>query len=314
MSRLPKSLILLFTLKCPLECKHCIVDSNPRRSEGLAPDSVIRLIDEAAAAGIKTIGFTGGDPFVRRADLQRFVARVTKHEMQTVIVTSAFWASSEDQAVRILELFRGIYMLGISTDSYHQQFTSACKIRNAIRAAKRLNVPRIELQVTYLSPESIQPILDELGEDTVGITVRKQKVWPVGQAAALLSGHEAALVAIDDLDFACPMGAPVVTPDGKLKGCCSALLNLGESNPIIIGDVLVDGLAVTLDKAQKHPHYVFLKEFGLRPLVEIVRRSSLSGKLKPAYSDVCHLCHDLHVDPHVRHLLVDTISTAYTTT
>jgi organic radical activating enzyme len=311
MSELPKSLILLFTFRCPLECKHCIVDSNPRRSEGLKTNLVLQLIDEAATLGIQTIGFTGGDPFVRQADLRRFVARVAEHGMQAVIVTSAFWANSLEQALRTLEPFSSIYMLGISTDTHHREYTSINKIRNVIRAAKRVEINRIELQITYLDSADIDAVINILGDDASGIIIRKQKLWPVGQAASLILGHEDALIPVDDLDLQCPMGAPVITPDGKMKGCCSSLLNLNDANPIILGDVLHDGLANVIAQTLVHPYYVFLKTFGLGPIVEMVKRGPKSALMKRAYTDVCHLCHDVHANQGLQEYLVKQVSNAY---
>src|SRR5467141_1816475 len=133
---LPKNLIFLTTLRCPLECQHCIVDSNPRRQETIELGLLERLIEEANELGVSTIGFTGGDPFIRRSELLRATTRAIELGMRVVVISSAFWAKSLQEARRVLEPFSKLYMLGLSTDGYHQRFTSLDHIRNAIRAAK----------------------------------------------------------------------------------------------------------------------------------------------------------------------------------
>jgi hypothetical protein len=50
------------------------------------------------------------------------------------------------------------------------------------------------------------------------------------------------------------MGAPVITPDGKMKGCCSALLNLGDDNPLILGDLQTLTLSVSDYESEKLYH------------------------------------------------------------
>jgi hypothetical protein len=300
------SLAFLITLQCPLACPHCIVDSNPRRTEKLDTDLVLQLIDEAATLGIETIGFTGGEPFLRPHDLGRFFDRCTMHGMKTIIITSAFFARSEDHAYRTLEPFSGLYMLWISTDDYHQQFTRISNVRHAIRAAKRLRMDRIEIQVAYLDDGAVDVVRAELGEDADGVDVRGQVVWPVGQAAQLLRGSENALVPVEDLDLRCPMYGPVVTPDCKVKGCCSSLLNLGDRNPLVLGDVSQESLSTIVEGARSHGYYNFLKVFGLVPILSFLRQQQLSDKIKPGYTDVCHLCHDIHSDDALSKLLTGT--------
>jgi hypothetical protein len=271
----------------------------------LDADLTLQIIDDAATLGIKTIGFTGGEPFVRPRDLRRFFDRVVGYGMETIIITSAFFATSEAMAFRMLEPFANVSMLGLSTDLYHQQFTSIEKVRCAIRAAKLLKIRRIEVQVAFLDPSSVERVREQLGSDADEVLIRAQVVWPIGQAEELIRGSESALVAVDDLDLACPMFGPVVTPDGKVKGCCSSLLHLKDENPLILGDLSREALGEVLKRAEGNGYYTFLKEFGLYPIVRVLRRSDHSGSLKASYTDVCHLCHDIHSNPHARKFLVN---------
>lgn len=310
---LPKDLIFLTTLRCPLECAHCIVDSSPRRTESIHPDLLYSLIEQAADLGVSTIGFTGGDPFVRPRELETAVRTAKERGLRVVIVSSAFWAGTPSQARRMLLPFREIDMLGISTDGFHDQFVSLEHIRHALQAAKDYRIPTIEVQVTSLYASARDSVRSALGVAHEDVPIRWQRLWPVGRAAPLILGHEDSLVPLASLNLDCPMGPPVITPDLKLKGCCSSLLNLGASNPIILGDLAKEDLSTALQRATTHSYYLYLKTFGVAPLVEILTRKGRSAALAPAYSDVCHLCHDIHSRKDLLELLVSEVAGSWHT-
>src|SRR5205085_11245955 len=73
MNARPYALLAELTYKCPLHCPYC---SNPVgiRSDGdLTTGEWKRVISEAAALGVLQIGFSGGEPLVRR-DLAELIA------------------------------------------------------------------------------------------------------------------------------------------------------------------------------------------------------------------------------------------------
>src|SRR5438552_4074196 len=84
-----EGLIIQCLLTCPLQCAHCVTDSNPKRKERLSLLELLEFIDSAASAGVSTIGFTGGDPFLLKQELVACLDRAQKHGMQTIVITSA---------------------------------------------------------------------------------------------------------------------------------------------------------------------------------------------------------------------------------
>jgi organic radical activating enzyme len=296
---MPSLLVFLTTSQCPLECAHCIVDSSPRRSDYLNVDRVLGWIDDAASLGVSTVGFSGGEPFMRPAELRSFVERAHSRNLKTVVITSGFFAHSERNALRVLEPFADVSMLGISADAFHQEFTRLENVRNVIRAARALGIARIEVQVAYLNKNEVDHVRAELDADNNDVIVRGQVIWPVGRAASMSGSMPAALRSIDDLDLQCPMVGPVVTPTGGVKGCCSALLDLGEDNPLALGDLATQSLSDIFEAASTDTYYNSLKMFGLQPVVNALRASEVFS-LQAGYTDVCHLCHDIHSDPLAR--------------
>lgn len=51
---------------CNLACEHCLVSSSPQGLQGLPTDTLLKVLDDAAALGVNRFYFTGGEPFVRK--------------------------------------------------------------------------------------------------------------------------------------------------------------------------------------------------------------------------------------------------------
>jgi hypothetical protein len=268
---------------------------------------VLDLIRDAKAIGVRTIGFTGGEPFLRPKELALFHSEAKGLGLETIIITSAFFASSEERALTVLKPFSGVDMLGISTDVYHRNFMSTDRVRFAIRAARQLRVPRVEVQVAFASNADYDATVALLDKDADAVTIRRQPIWPVGQAVSLVSDTSDTLTPVDLLDLRCPMVGPVVTPDRKVQGCCSSLLNLRERNPVLLGDLSTESLRSISTRMLSHSHYQLLKTFGVRPLLSAINRTSAASRLRPSYTDVCHLCHHIHSDALLRDVVLKTL-------
>jgi copper chaperone CopZ len=89
-SNKPKPLWLLaeLTYACPLQCPYC---ANPvdysRYKDELSTEDWLRVLREARAMGATQLGFSGGEPLVRR-DLEVLIAEARKLGYYTNLITS----------------------------------------------------------------------------------------------------------------------------------------------------------------------------------------------------------------------------------
>ena len=84
----PYALLAELTYRCPLHCPYC---SNPTKGpagEGLTTAEWRRVIREAAALGVMHVGFSGGEPLLRR-DLAELIAEARGAGLYTNLITSA---------------------------------------------------------------------------------------------------------------------------------------------------------------------------------------------------------------------------------
>jgi hypothetical protein len=248
--------------------------------------------------GIKRVGFTGGDPFLLRQDLLKCVERAKHYDMRTMVITSAYWATSEATARRVLEPYSIIDILGLSSDRYHQPFVPVQYIANAISAARQTPISHVEVQVTGPSETSLEEMRAQLGALGHDVPVRFQKLWPVGRATELMRKDE--LRRIGEISLDCPMGSPFVMASGEVVGCCSAAIQLGDNNPMKLGTFTIDNLAQVIRGRDENRYYHFLRRFGWGPLIEYLSKEGWIERESIAVSDVCHLCYQINADSALR--------------
>jgi pyrroloquinoline quinone biosynthesis protein E len=98
---LPELLLAELTHRCPLHCPYC---SNPqeliRGTQELTTQEWIRVLEEAAALGVFHVGFSGGEPLLRR-DLPALVAAARAAGLYTNLITSGLgW--TRDRALELV--------------------------------------------------------------------------------------------------------------------------------------------------------------------------------------------------------------------
>src|SRR5215467_6478807 len=95
----PYALLAEITYRCPLHCPYCSNPTQIRDNQELTTDEWTRVIREAAALGVLQIGFSGGEPLVRR-DLPDLVRAAREANLYTNLITSGI--GLDDDRVRVL--------------------------------------------------------------------------------------------------------------------------------------------------------------------------------------------------------------------
>ena len=87
-TRIPEMVGWGITSRCNLSCPHCY-SSATRRAEGeLSSEEISRVIDQLGALGTTTIGWTGGEPLLRK-DLERqSMYALERHGIESAITTN----------------------------------------------------------------------------------------------------------------------------------------------------------------------------------------------------------------------------------
>ena len=84
--RTPLNVYISTTNKCPYDCPHCSYKKRPE--EEISTKEFYNIIDQIKELGTPTIGFTGGEPLLRK-DIEKLI-EYSKPELNTIIFTTGY--------------------------------------------------------------------------------------------------------------------------------------------------------------------------------------------------------------------------------
>jgi MoaA/NifB/PqqE/SkfB family radical SAM enzyme len=106
------------TYRCNLKCRHCYVVPSAvnERLEELETKQVFTILDQLAGAGCLNIGFTGGEPFLRK-DIFEILGYAKNKGLNVIVLTNGTLITPE-KANRLEKL--GLNKIDISFHTTHQ--------------------------------------------------------------------------------------------------------------------------------------------------------------------------------------------------
>jgi MoaA/NifB/PqqE/SkfB family radical SAM enzyme len=267
---------ILLTYQCTYECDHCFVWGSPWQTGTLTLDQIEKILTQAKEAGVTSIYFEGGEPFLYYAILVQAVRKAADMGFSVGIVSNAYWANSVADAEEWLRPFVGrLADFTVSSDLFHCSESMGERPQNALVAAKWLNIPTGMISIA-------QPDAD--AQQTHGQIEDEGAVMYRGRAAETLlekATHHPweSFVSCPHEDLREP-GRIHLDPLGNLHIC----------QGVVIGNLFEKPLKQICEEydADAHPICGPLLEGGPAALVT---EYSLPHASRSAYADACHLCY-----------------------
>jgi len=277
-----EGLHILLTYQCNYECDHCFVWGSPRQSGTLTLEQIEDILNQAKDAGISSIYFEGGEPFLYYAILNKAVRMAADMGFTVGVVTNAYWANTVADATEWLRPFAGrVSDLSASSDLYHCEKCLGENPQNAVVAAKWLGIPTGVISVAQ-PEEGAKESHGQLDEEESGVMYR-------GRAAEKLASS-APSHPWEGFD-ACPH-EDLVEP-GRIH--LDPLGNLHICQGIVIGNLFEKPLKQICEEydVESHPICGPLNSGGPAALVTeySLPHTSPSGGASH-YADACHLCYE----------------------
>ena len=265
---------ILLTYQCTFECEHCFVWGSPRQRGVMSLEQIEAALEQAWEAGVGSVYFEGGEPFLYYAILVRGVQKASDMGFSVGIVSNAYWATSIRDAIEWLQPFAGrLSDLTVSSDLFHCEQPMGEGPQNALAAAKWMGIPTGMVSIA-------QP--GEDAQQTHGQIEDEGAVMFRGRAAVALSSRvehhpwkSFDRCAHEDL---LEPGRVHLDPLGNLHIC----------QGIVIGNIFKQRLKDICEayRPEQHPICGPLLEGGPAALIE-----EYSLPHEPAYADACHLCY-----------------------
>ncbi len=229
--------------------------------------SARHILCQARDAGsIEWVYFEGGEPFLCYPLLLASVREAKEMGFQVGVVSNAYWAKDEHEALEHLAPLSGLVDdLTISSDRYHG-IAGTRRASHALSAAKRLNIPTLTVSLDSADPA------------------------PIGISDVMHRGRAAERLAVgrNKLDWARFTECPHEDLENPTRAHVDAFGDLYVCQGIRIGNVFrasLSGICRSY-RPQECPIASALLEGGP---AELVRRYELPHN--ETYADACHLCY-----------------------
>ncbi len=294
------------TYQCNLSCPHCCVPIE--WTDYLPVPVALRFLDECHALGIRTLGFTGGEPFLYPDFLVALTRRASELGFRfDKLMTNGLWHEDEPHAERVLAAVRDAGFtgkIGLSVDKFHGIETT--RLVQFCRAVRRVFNDDTALSLSYASAapdkglEPIRRLSDAVGgviewSDVLGryllvsddftMTLNWNHLAPVERAEKLgASAWDGTWFEEDWCEG--PGQALIVNPRGEVKPCCGFASDLDQ---LTIGNIHTQTAAEIVDAGRSHPYVGKVFSEGLTAIrAEILARDpdSLPGET----SNHCFFC------------------------
>jgi hypothetical protein len=269
----------LVTYRCTYACDHCFVWGSPDADGAMTLAQLTQVIDEAAACGVGTVYFEGGEPTLAYPVVLAAAKHARERGLEWGMVSNCFWATSPEDARLWLEPFveLGISDLSLSSYAYFVEDADEDRLRNAVVAARDLGLPMGVLEVGAAACLDVPGLC--LGEDVGEIMCKGRAAVELGPGRAARPPET--LVSCPFEDFADP-GRAHIGCDGELQIC----------QGVSAGNVFqAGGLAAALDAYDPASRPVIREIHAGGPWALAQQYDHTPAR--ELYADECHLCYEV---------------------
>lgn len=301
----PNYLSFAGTYQCNLSCPHCCV---PIEWEDRIDVAVaLRFLEDAHAASIDILGFTGGEPFLYPEFLVALTRRAAELGFRfDKVMTNGVWHDNAAELTRRLTELRDAGFtgkLGLSIDKFHGVHTA--KAVEFCRVARRVFERDTIVSLSYSSrhpDQGLEPVralaaeLDAVVEwsdmlhryllvsPDLTMTLNWNHLAPVERAERFTGAWDGEWFKEDYCEG--PGQALIVTPRGEVKPCCGFASDLDQ---LTIGNIYRDTVTTIIRRAREHPYVGKLFREGLTAIRDDILARDPHA-LPGATTNHCYFC------------------------
>jgi MoaA/NifB/PqqE/SkfB family radical SAM enzyme len=305
------SILFLISEKCSVGCDHCGYIGTARNGE-TEPSELLQWIAQAGAYGISGMLFTGGEPFDRLSVLVAAVQAADAAGVRSGVFTSSCWASSPSRACHILSRLPELSRLYLSTDIYHQRRVPVEYVRNAIDAAITLEIPEINLNITFATDKDRQAQARQFQDYEGRVTINGDRVVPTRYQRPDLLANQDPLRDLGPENYPshCWIGTPFVNYNGDLFACHMGAGSTQEV-PYFLGSLRSSSFSDIMASAERRIDYQYLRTHGPRGVAKLFQREPalFSDLPRTSFTTDCDMCRILLTHPGAKEALIRAAET-----
>ena len=304
-----RSLYILPTNYCSLNCAHCAIHDKEAPRCDLDMDVMDQLIHDAPKQQFSIFVISGGgEPMtVDEVILHRILQASSSENLYSKMTTNSYWAVSFEEACNKLQpiVGSGLKHLVISISESHQEFIKLDNILYAVKAARSLNL-RCELYMTTLNIKTnpLQAIVQYFIKHSQAPPLIHAEYYfiPFGNAGTNFDLSDFQLTNVENLKGVCPSAGNniCVHPTGEVTFC--AMVFALHVKALHVGNVYCDNLAEIMQRTKNSRLMQWLAIHGVVALKKAVEQHT-DIRFSDKYVNICHLCSEMLLNPKVLQFL-----------
>lgn len=269
----------MLTYKCDLECDHCFAWGEPQAKGAFTLKQMRNILTEAKKVEtVSYVSFEGGEPFLYYPIMIKGIEEATNLGFRAEILSNCYWANcAEDAAEWLLPIARAKNVeLSLSSDLYHGENWATEQVKNAVKAAKMLNIKTSVLAVKFPDPEfPCPPEIDGAKVDFSELMYKGRASVKLSEKAKKKPWHEFTKCPYEDF---VKQERVHVDPFGFVHVCQGITIGNAWSKPF--------SRIIQEHDPTKNPILEPLVHGGPVALVE-----KFGLPHEETYADACHLCY-----------------------
>lgn len=276
-----------YSTLCNLKCGHCVAKGEVPETATMDPGRAKELIHGLAAAGVRGISFTAGEPLIFFNEIKELVRLCCNLGIYTRIVTNSFWATDRTRSDGVVSELKksGLNQLRLSCSRWHQEGVNHQNLVNAAQSCQKNGVNYFVSFVTDFSKQ------DDILEDF--LRANKLRFFP---EPLILSGRAAEFdhgpICTDFQANCCAMN-PYITPELDMYACCDAGSDFTETRVFFLGNIAGTNADALFEKTEQNRLFKLIRTVGISALALF---AGLRARDIITYRK-CDLCRELLNNP-----------------
>jgi MoaA/NifB/PqqE/SkfB family radical SAM enzyme len=270
---------LLWTYQCTFECEHCFAWGSPWQTGTMTLEKLGDILGQAEELGtVEWVYFEGGEPFLYYKTLLSGAQLAADRGFRVGIVTNAYWAVDENDALECLKPFQYFLDdLAVSSDLYHSDEKTSKESEVALKAAEELGIPAGVITIARPEAAGARRVEGQIPAGETGVMYRGRAAEKLVSQTPKRRWEELTECPHEDLR---EPERVHVDPMGNVHIC----------QGLVIGNLFDKPLIEICEGYDPKGHPV------IGPLIEggpaaLVRRYGLPHE--DEYADACHFCYDV---------------------
>ena len=304
---------LMLTYQCKLACPHCLVKSTNDGIEEMSLTLAHQWLDQLSAfkkGFTSNISLSGGESFCNLPYLLNIATYAYQLGFVVSVNTNAIWATSKEEALRVLQLCFSIQTITVHTNVQQQKQIPFEHVKNAIWAANKLEKSyQIEIDTDNKDSREYHQLMNHILQIASAEQVNVNYILPMEMMFHQFQNNNNKH-SLPPPQAACAKACfPIIYPDGNVIACKGAPTHLPDFHPLFLGNLNRNTLYHIFEKAESNFMLHAIRNWGPKGLVQLIKDSGYSQILPNYYQEDanCNICYKLFANNIICEALKDLI-------